>query len=594
MKKNIKLIWHIYPSYLILTLLVLAAVIWFTAFSWRIFFLERTEANLNARAQLLESMFINSIQSPDIKTIDRLCKEIAGSSETRITIILKNGRVIGDSTEDPAAMDNHIGRPEVQKALQGEIGSSIRYSGTLRRKMMYIARPLIINREIKSVLRISIPIASIDTGLRSMHYRIIMGGILIAVIVSLISLFIAHSISRPIEEMRKGAERFACGDLDHRLYLPETLELAGLADALNRMAEQIKERMASVINQRNEFKAVLASMTEGIIALDMGDVIIGINNAAEKIFDLKQSAAKGRYLHEIIRNREMHLLISKSALFDRPCENDILVSDVSEKIVHTNCAPLFNSDHKRIGSLIVLQDVTHVRHLENIRKDFVANVSHEIRTPLTAIKGFVETILYNHDHDRAETEKFLGIISKHVNRLEAITEDLLSLATIEKKGAGNEPGNKLRLENSKIKDIIETALQVVEDRAKKKSIDFDISCSDDIVAETDIPLLEQALVNLIDNAVKYSPEGEKILVWADRQEKGILIHVKDNGPGIPKKHLPRLFERFYRVDKARSRSLGGTGLGLAIVKHIIQAHGGSVTADSAPGKGSTFTIHLPF
>ncbi len=593
MKRSIKLIWRIYPSYLILTLLVLAAVICFTAFSWRIFFLERTEANLKARAQLLESMFINSIQSPDIKKVDRLCKEIAGSSGTRITIILKNGRVIGDSIKDPAIMDNHIGRPEIQTALQGGIGSSIRYSGTLRRKMMYIARPLIINREINAVLRISIPIASIDTELRSMHYRIIMGGILIAVIVSFISFFIAHSISRPIEEMRKGAERFACGDLDHRLYLPETLELAGLADAMNRMAEQIKERMASVINQRNEFKAVLASMTEGIIALDMGDVIIGINNAAEKIFDLKQSAAKGKNLHEIIRNREMHLLISKSALFDRPCENDILVSDIPEKIVNTNCAPLFDSDHKRIGSLIVLQDVTHVRHLENIRKDFVANVSHEIRTPLTAIKGFVETILYNHDHDRAETEKFLGIISKHVNRLEAITEDLLSLARIEKKGAGNEPDNKLRLENSKIKDIIETALQVVEDRAKKKSIDFDISCSDDIVAEIDISLLEQALVNLIDNAVKYSPEGKKILIWADCKEKGILIHVKDNGPGIPKKHLSRLFERFYRVDKARSRSLGGTGLGLAIVKHIIQAHGGHVTADSAPGKGSTFTIHLP-
>ncbi|MBL0700276.1 MAG: ATP-binding protein, partial [Desulfosarcina sp.] len=313
----------------------------------------------------------------------------------------------------------------------------------------------------------------------------------------------------------------------------------------------------------------------------------GINNAAEKIFDLKQSAAKGKHLHEIIRNREMHLLISKSALFGRPYENDIVVSDDPEKIVNTNCAPLFNADHKRIGSLIVLQDVTHVRHLENIRKDFVANVSHEIRTPLTAIKGFVETILY--DHDRAETEKFLGIISKHVNRLEAITEDLLSLATIEKKDAQDE----LRFENSKIKDIIETALQVVEDMAKKKSIDFDISCSDDIFAKTDIPLLEQALVNLIDNAVKYSPEGEKILIWADRKEKGILIHVKDNGPGIPKKHLPRLFERFYRVDKARSRSLGGTGLGLAIVKHIIQAHGGHVTADSVPGKGSTFTIHLP-
>ncbi|MBL0701957.1 MAG: ATP-binding protein, partial [Desulfosarcina sp.] len=227
--------------------------------------------------------------------------------------------------------------------------------------------------------------------------------------------------------------------------------------------------------------------------------------------------------------------------------------------------------------------------LENIRKDFVANVSHEIRTPLTAIKGFVETMLYSHDNDIAKTEKFLGIITKHVNRLEAITEDLLSLAKIEKKDARNE----LRLEKGKITDVIETAIQMVEEIAKKKNIDFDINCSDDIVAETDIPLLEQALVNLIDNAVKYSPEGGKIFIQTDRTENEILINVKDNGPGIPEKHLSRLFERFYRVDKARSRSLGGTGLGLAIVKHIIQAHGGRVTAKSAPGKGSTFTIHLP-
>ena len=589
MKKNIKLIWRIYPSYLILTLLVLAAMIWFTAFSWRNFFLERTKENLNARTQLFESIFTNSIQSPDTKAVDRLCKKIAGSSETRITIILKNGKVIGDSTKDPDSMDNHANRPEIQKALQGTIGSSIRYSGTVRKKMMYVARPLIINHEIQSVLRMSIPIALMDTEILSIHYKIIAGGILIAVIVSFISFFIAQGITRPIEEMRKGAERFAGGDLDHRLYLPETLELAGLANAMNRMAEQTKERIASIVNQRNEFKAVLSSMTEGIIALDMEEMIININNAAKKIFNLKQSTVKGKNLHETIRNREMQLLVSESILFDRPCEKDIIASDNPEKIVNTNCAPLFNADNKRMGSIIVLQDVTHVRHLENIRKDFVANVSHEIRTPLTAIKGFVETMLYSHDHDIEKTEKFLGIITKHVNRLEAITEDLLSLAKIEKKDAGNE----LRLEKSKITDIIETAIQMVEEMAKKKNIDFDISCSDDIVAETDIPLLEQALVNLVDNAVKYSPEGGKIFIQTDRTENEILINVKDNGPGIPEKHLPRLFERFYRVDKARSRSLGGTGLGLAIVKHIIQAHGGRVTAKSAPGKGSTFTIHLP-
>ncbi len=593
MKKNIKLIWRIYPAYLILALLTLAAVIWFTSFSWRNFFLEHAEADLNARARLIEHSFINMLKSSavktDVETADRLCKATAGSSGTRITVIIKNGRVIGDSIKNPGAMDNHLKRTEVQKALQGNVGSSIRYSATLRKKLMYIARPLIIDGETRAVLRLSIPIAAIDTELRFIHYKIILGGIFIAVIISLVSLFIARTISRPIEEMRQGAEKFAAGDLEHRLRLPETRELAALANALNRMAEQLKERIASIVSQRNEYETVLSSMTEGVIAINTEEVIIGLNNAAAKILTLKQPDAKGKSLYEIIRNRELYMLVEKSILSDGSCEQDAVISGSPEKIVNIRCTPLFSSDQQRIGSLIVLQDVTHVRHLENIRRDFVANVSHEIRTPLTAIKGFVETMLDSRDHDGTETEKFLGIVSRHVNRLGAIIEDLLTLAKIEKQDARNE----LRLENSKIRDIIETAAQVLEETAGKKKIKFDIRCHDDIIVQTDITLLEQALVNLIDNAVKYSPEGEKVLIQAERAEDGILIMVKDNGPGIPEKHISRLFERFYRVDKARSRDQGGTGLGLAIVKHIIQAHGGRVTVAGAPGPGSIFTIHLP-
>jgi two-component system phosphate regulon sensor histidine kinase PhoR len=257
--------------------------------------------------------------------------------------------------------------------------------------------------------------------------------------------------------------------------------------------------------------------------------------------------------------------------------------------MHIQCIPLNNASGDRIGTLVVLHDVTQIRRLENVRSDFVANVSHEIKTPLTAIKGFVETLQNGTTDTPEEQEKFLGIIKKHADRLDAIVEDLMALARLEQK----EDDEGLVRSHQSVEEIIETAVQVVKSKAEEKDIPIQISCDRSLQANVDDTLMEQAIVNLLDNAVKYSPEKSHVRIEAEPTDREIILRVIDQGPGISKKHQTRLFERFYRVDRARSRMLGGTGLGLAIVKHIAQAHNGNVSVESVAGKGSTFTITLP-
>jgi two-component system phosphate regulon sensor histidine kinase PhoR len=270
-------------------------------------------------------------------------------------------------------------------------------------------------------------------------------------------------------------------------------------------------------------------------------------------------------------------------------EDDIVLHNDEERVLNIHSSPLQDAKEARIGILVVINDVTKLRRLENVRRDFVANVSHEIKTPLTAIKGFVETLHDGTVEKPEDIERFFGIVIKHINRLDAIVEDLLTLSRIEKEDTGKE----IKFETGSIKDVIETAIQVCQAKADKKNIHIDLSCDKEITAKIDPALLDQAMVNILDNAIKYSEKGSAVYVECSSMEREIIISIKDHGIGIAKKHLPRLFERFYRVDKARSRELGGTGLGLAIVKHIVQAHGGRITVESTPGKGSTFAIHLP-
>jgi two-component system phosphate regulon sensor histidine kinase PhoR len=589
MKRRRRLIWQLYPPYLIITFVSLIAVTWYASGALARFYLDQTAKDLEARANLVKKQIAGLLNPLDVDAVDRICKNAGAVSATRVTVVLPDGRVIGDSRETPRFMDNHANRKEVAGALAGGITRSVRFSGTLHQKMMYVAVPLEEEGRVKAVLRMAVSVTSLDQTIRSVQLQIAFGGLVIAVMAAFVSLVVSRRISQPIEKIKQGAVRFFEGDLSHRLPVPSTEEMAGLAEAMNRMAVQLDNRMEKVLQQRNELEAVLSSMLEGVIALNRYERIISMNSAAGLMFECDPVQVAGRNLQEVIRNLALQRFAARALKSSETIEDDFILYREEERILNIHSSALYDSSNRQIGTLLVINDVTRLRHLENVRKDFVANVSHEIKTPLTAIKGFVETLQQGTGQSREEQERFLGIIIKHVNRLNSILEDLLVLSRMELE----ESNSGIHLAEGRIKDVIQTAVQICQPKAAAKNITIDLHVSEDIKANLDATLLEQALVNLIDNAIKYSGEGNRVVINTRIEIKELKIEIVDRGAGIPQNHLPRLFERFYRVDKARSRKLGGTGLGLAIVKHIVQAHGGHISVDSALGKGSTFTIHLP-
>jgi two-component system, OmpR family, phosphate regulon sensor histidine kinase PhoR len=589
MKNKKKLIYQLFPSYLLITLVSLFAVSWYALSFTRHFYLERTQADLEINGRLLEAQVLRLLSPLDAAAMDRFCKDAAGRTVTRVTVILPDGRVVGDSEETPARMASHLDREEIRDAYLGKVGVSIRHSDTLKQEMMYVALPLVVENSLSGVLRTSIPVTAIDERIGAIRFRVAIGALLVALLASGVSWFVSKRITTPIERMRDGANRFASGDLFHRLSIPDTLEFSGLATSMNQMAEELQQRLDQITRQRKKTESVLSSMREGVIATDMEQRVISINPAAARMFGVPMATVQGRSVLEIIRNHAFQELMDQSLSTGESLESDIVYHQNGERTFNVHCTPLIDALQKRLGGLVVVSDVTQLRRLENMRRDFAASVSHEIKTPLTAIKGFVETLSTGDLDDREEIRRFLTIIDKHVNRLATIIEELMQLSRIER----DDEIKQIGLESCRIEDVLAAAIGHCADGIGAKGIDVQFSCEPDLSGRFDATLLEQAAVNLLDNAIKYSLENSAIRIEAMTVGDEIRIRFKDEGMGIAQKHLPRLFERFYRVDRARSRKLGGTGLGLAIVKHIAQAHGGNVSVESELERGSTFTLHLP-
>ena len=589
MKKKRRLLWQLYPSYLIIIVIALVSITLYGTRSQRAFYIQQAVADLEARARILDQQVSPYLAAGDYAAVDRLCKAAGKPSATRITVVLPSGLVIGDSEENPAKMDNHARRPEIKSAFKGHTDSAVRFSNTLGQTMLYVAVPMLDYPEQGAVIRTSISLAAIESEIKSIQVKMLSSGLVIALLAAAISLWVARRISRPIEALRHGAEQFADGHLTHRLPVPNSLEVGGLAEEMNRMASQLNERIGTIIEQRNELEAVLSSMIEGVMAVDREEYLISINQAAAKMFGSNSTEMLGRSIQEVIRNSDLQRFISDALASGKPSEGDIILYGKQERILYVHSNPLKDVNDERVGTLIVINDVTKLRHLENVRKDFAANVSHELKTPLTAIKGFVETLQHGKVEDTEQIEHFLSIVAKHVNRLAAIIDDLMQLSKVEQEAERDQ----VAMRPGRLAQTILDAMAVCAPQAEKKQVQVQLQPGPDITVLMDATLLEQAFVNLIDNAIKFSPAGETVHIATEQTQAEIIVRFKDHGVGIAKSHLPRLFERFYRVDKARSRKLGGTGLGLAIVKHIVQAHQGRIEVDSTPGQGTIFTIHLP-
>jgi len=584
-----RLLWHLFPSYLLIIVVAVAAVSWYAGLSLRRFYYTQTTSTLEARASLLEER-LGPLMGPNRRPeLERLVADLSLRSGTRVTVILPSGQVAADSHEDPGAMENHADRPEIRTAMSGEVGRSRRFSHTLEKELVYVAAPVVRDGEVLGVVRTALPRTALDEELGAVLGRISLAAVVLILFAAAVSLVASRRLAGPIQAMRSAALSFARGDLKHHVPLPHSEELASLAESLNSMATDLDTRIRTITHQRAEQEAVLAGMVEGVIAVDSDERVIALNRAASEMFGVDPETARGRPIQEVIRNTDVHDFAALTLASDGVVEREFSLSAEQERFVQAHGAALRGDQGHRVGAVIVLNDVTRMRRLENVRRDFVANVSHELRTPITSIKGFVETLLDDADRDEESTRRFLSIISRHADRLDAIIEDLLFLSRIEHEGS--ERGGDFV--ETPVRGVIASAVESLSPGARERRTTVTVDCGEDIVARVNAQLLEHAVANVLDNAIKYSPEGEHVRVECERREGEVVIRVSDNGPGIPPADVPRIFERFYRVDKARSRELGGTGLGLAIAKHIAQAHDGRITVESVLGKGSSFSIRLP-
>jgi two-component system, OmpR family, phosphate regulon sensor histidine kinase PhoR len=589
MQKGRKLLWRLYFPYVMTSFVCLVALSWYAIDLLREINRQRDFAALKAQAVMLDKFLEERFSAEQFGKIDDALKEIAVKTQARLTVVLPSGRVVADSQEELSRLGDLSGRPEIREALKGKEASVTRHSFHRDAEWSYVAVPLIIDGRIVGVVRSAMPNTILPTGIPTMGAIMLAGALAIAILFGGVSLYLSRAITKPVLELKQVVAGFSDGDLKHRIEVDDWAEFNALTDATYSMAANLQQRLDAVTEQRNELEAVLTGMVEAVLVFDTKERIIRVNRAAERLFQIAEPKVKGRSVQEAVRNTELHQFVGHTLSKDDPGEREIVILGDPDVFLQAHGARLVNAQEQKIGGLVVLNDVTRLKALENIRRDFVANVSHELKTPITSIKGFLETLKEGAIKDPENAERFLDIIIRHTERLDTIIEDLLSLSRIERESERGE----IALEKGSVREVIDAVGRACLRAARKKNISLECDVEEDLSAKFNARLLEQALVNLVDNAIKYSEPEKKVELEAKKAGSEIVITVRDQGCGIPKEHLQRIFERFYRVDKGRSRKEGGTGLGLSIVKHIVNSHRGRIDVESSPGRGSAFSIHLP-
>jgi two-component system phosphate regulon sensor histidine kinase PhoR len=517
-------------------------------------------------------------------------ERVAEPTQARVTLIAAGGRVLGDS-EVPIAelprVENHAGRREVREALAGQVGRDVRRSATIDAPLLYVAVPVTETGRVVGVLRLALPLAVVQSSHAAITRVLVVGGVVALVLALGIGLFIAARVTQPVVVMQAVARAMSEGNFRARAPVRSPDEIGRLGRALNIVAARLSDKIEDLQHEQAKVSAILDAMVEGVVAVDGRDQVILMNERARSLFGLERGRAERKPFLEVIRNVDLHRLLGQArAGGEAVVSGELRLPGTVERRVQVNAVRLDLGAEDR-GVVMVLHDVTELRRLELVRTEFVANVSHELRTPLTAIRGYLETLIGGALSEPEDARRFLEVVVRHTERLGRLLDDLTDLSNIELGRV------TLRLAPTPLAEVVDSVLGIIAPRAAGGGLAIRSDVVPDLLVHADRDRLAQILINLVDNAVKHTRVGGRIAVTARPLEAGMIeVAVADTGVGIPAADLPRITERFYRVDKARSREEGGTGLGLAIVKHLVLAHGGELAIASEPGQGTTVRFTL--
>jgi len=573
-------------TYLFLILISMAVVGISLIWMLQDYLMANLEENMINQARLVSDFVEDQVRLERYDELGSKINSLERDLHERITLVLKDGKVIADSQFDPRSMENHGNRTEIKQALQEQIGVYVRHSTTSNVEAMYVAVPIKYQEEILGAARISLPLEEINITLIKLR-GLLLTGILIATFIAvLLSIKLAKGLTEPIERISIGTRKIAQGDFTTRIFTGTRDEIEELSISINEMTKTLQEHIEEISQEKSRLENILYTMVSGVIMLDKYGLVRIVNPAAEEIFGISALTAEGKHNLEVIRHFGLNQEIEKCILLGEIIDYEFSLRFPEERVLQCYIAPVYR-DKMIAGITIVFHDITKLRKVEQMRADFVANASHELRTPLTVIKGYVETLLNGALDDREVSEKFVSIIDQEAERLKRLVDELLTLSQLE----------------SNSQDTIEKPVNIIEiinlvkDEMRPRFMEKDMNVEMDlpegmVLVKANKDKVKQVLVNLLDNGVKYTSIGGKVSISMIDLGSQIKIIVKDTGIGIPKKYLPRIFERFYRVDKARSRQMGGFGLGLSIVKHMVENMGGTIGVESIVGKGSTFWFTL--
>lgn len=563
------------------------------------FYMDEVEEKLTSAALLLDSYITGELSDKGEIDYNLFAKKYskliaaAGSpsksptESARITIVSRSGKVLGESYTDYQSMENHLNRNEIHEALQGKVGKDIRSSQTLNVDFLYIAVPA---GSAGIIVRISVPLVQLRNIYNIIFIYTVLSIIAGLIFTSVLAFKFSSSITRPISDLMSLTREISSGNYSARVHIKDKNEIGQLAGNINAMTATLEKTMSEIMDKSLKVESIINSMPSGIVAVDTNSKVVFINSIACEIFGIKNdSGIIGANILEFIRNSQINSFLKESIDRNKSLINEISLSVPQESILRIYTTPIKPKDEnlQNSGGLIFIEDITTIRKLEQIRTEFVSNVTHELKTPLTSIRGFIETLRAGAMDDRDVAGRFLEIIDIEAERLYNLINDILQLSEIESKP------EDVDIALYSLKSIFEDTISILQGTADKKEVSLIMDVGDDLKIRASRNRIKQMLINLIENAIKYNIDHGSVTVKAYRTEGKVVISVKDTGIGIPSEHHTRIFERFYRVDKGRSRNMGGTGLGLSIVKHIANLYNGDIKVYSTVGSGSEFIVSLP-